>query len=134
MKVRRHPPAVSLQGAGDRSVSDRPAGSIIEFSSPAPFFLVAYALPVCFGSTIPVFRIAATNRFAQPFQPVTRPREFDAQNREPHGNDHDGGSRCHDHHDTDQQYSDANDGNDDASGSLVRQMNHSLDQDLPHCP
>jgi len=36
--VRRQSPLPLYLGAGDRSVSDRPAGSYIEFSSPAPSF------------------------------------------------------------------------------------------------
>ena len=114
-------------------MSDRPAGSNNELSSPAPYlFLVLDAPSVCLGPTIQIFRVATANSLAQPFQPHTCPSEFDTQNCEPHGNYDDRRARGDNHHNTYQQHCHADNADDDAARSLVGEVHHSLDQDLPH--
>ena len=113
-------------------MSDRPAVSNNEFSSPAPFFLVLHPRLVCFGTAVPIICVAAAYRLSETPQPVARPRELDAEYGEPYRNDHDSGPRRHDHHYTDQENRNADYGHDDAPGRLVRQMHNSLDQTLPH--
>ncbi len=86
---------------------------------------------VRFGTIAAVIRITAADRLAQAFQPMTCPRKFDAQYREPHGNDNNRRSRRHDHHDTYQHDGRANHANDDATGCLIGEVHDSLDQNLP---
>ena len=113
-------------------MSDRPAVSHYEFSSPAPFFLVSHPRPVCFGTAVPFICVAAADRLSKSPQPEACPRELDTEYGEPYRYDHDGRPGCHDHHDTDQEKRNAYYGHDYASGRLVRQMHYSLDQDLLH--
>lgn len=97
-------------------MSERPAGSFHEFSSPAPFlFLVRNTASVSFGAPVPLSGATSTDRLTQPLQPHARPREFDTQNGQPHRDDNDRGPRRHDHHNAQQQYRHANDADYDAA-------------------
>jgi len=115
-------------------VSDRPAGSPSEFSSPAPALFVTFqtllqnSAPVFFRATSLLGRVAAADRFAQTFQPVACPRELDAKYRESNGNNNDCRPGCYQHDDTNKKHGGTNDRNDNASCGLVCQMHSPLDQ------
>ena len=113
-------------------MSDRPAVSNHEFSSPAPFFLVPHPSLLCFGATVPIICVAAAYRLPESPEPEARPRELDTEYGEPYRNDHDSGPRRYDHHYADQKNRNAYHGHDDAPGGLVRQMYSSPDQNLLH--
>ena len=115
-------------------MSERPAGSFHEFSSPAPFlFLVRNTSPVRFGTTAPVPGTASTDRFTQAFQPHARPREFNTKNREPNGYGDNRRPRRYDHHNAQQQYRHANDTDHDAASRPVGEVHDSFDQYLSRC-
>lgn len=114
-------------------MSGRPTVSITEFSSPAPFFLVRNTVSVRLRTVVQIVRIAMTDRFSQSPQPVARPGKFDAENRKPDRDHDDSRPRRHDHQESNQENRGADDADGDAARGFVREMNRSLDQDLPQC-
>lgn len=123
-------------------MSDRPAVSIIEYSSPAPSFFLYFELPhrepvlaacsfaMFFGARAAVVGIVIADALAYAPQPVTRPRELDAQDCQAKRNEQQSRPRCNEHDDADQQYRCANDGNDDPSRRLVSEMCDPFDHGL----
>lgn len=115
-------------------MSDRPAGSPSEFSSPAPVLFVTFrtllrdSAPVLFRATSLLGRVAAADRFTQTLQPVARPRELDAKYREPNRNNNDCRSGCYQHNDANKKHGGTNHRNDNASCGLVCQMHSPFDQ------
>lgn len=132
--VRRHTPLPYCSGAGDRSVSDRPADSSSEFSSPAPALFAAFQMllrdsaSVFFGTTSLLGGVAAADRFAQTLQPVARPRELDAEYREPNRNNDDCRSGRDQHNDAKKQHGGTYHRNDNASRGFIGQMHSPFDQ------
>lgn len=121
-------------GAGDRSVSDRPADSPIEFSSSAPALFAAFqplcgdSAPVFFGATSLPGRVPIANRLPQSFKPVACPRELDAQYREPDRNNDNCRPGRYQHNDADKQHGCTKHRNDNATRGLVGQMHSPFNQ------
>jgi len=61
---------------------------------------------------------------------MTRPGEFQTENRKAHRNYDDCRSRRHDHHHANQEHRRSNDGDHNTASRLVREMYNSLDQNL----
>jgi len=133
--VRRHTPRLPLYlGAGDRSVSDRPTDSRIEFSSPALFLFTAtqtlfgYSCPVFFCATSLLGYVAVADRFAQTLQPVARPGELDAQYCEPDRNNNNSRSGRHQHDDAEYEHGGTDHADDNSARGFISQMYNPLYQ------
>ncbi len=127
-------------GAGGRSVSDRLAGSNIEYSLRRLSFLRQGRPRALIASksghgTVPVFLdtgiafrgIPIADGLAKLPEPQSGPCELDAEDGEPNRQHNEGRTR-RDEHDRAQKHNrNAHHGDDDASRELVRQMNDSLD-------
>lgn len=111
-------------------MSVRPTGSLIEFSSPAPFFLVGDSFPVRLGATAAIARVAAADGFTQSPQPMPRPGKLDAEDRKPYRYHDKGRPGRHDHYNPDKQHRRANNSNDNTARRLVGEMKGSPDQIL----
>ncbi len=110
----------------------RPAGSLLEFSSPAPFlFLITHTMPVRFGRPVPLDGVATTDGLAQALEPKAGPREFDTQYGESDGDNDNRGPRRHDHYKAKQQHRHADHPDNDAAGRPVGEVYDFLDQRLP---
>ena len=110
-------------------MSDRPAGSTFEFSTPAPFFLlVGCALAMTLGATIEIPGILVADRLAHAFQPVPRPRKLYTHYRKTDRDDDQRRTGRHDHDDPDEQNGDADHANRDPTRHFVRKMNSLPDQ------
>ena len=112
-------------------MSERPANSYLN-SVLRRLFLVCHTPSVILGTITKFFGVASADRFPQLFEPDARPREFDTQNREPHGNYNNSGPRRHDHNQPNQQHGHAYGRNDDSTSRFVSEVHRSLDQNLPH--
>jgi len=88
-------------------------------------------MPVGFCPPVPFDGVATTDSLAQPFEPKTRPGEFDAQNGEPHGDNDDRRPWRHDHYKAQQQHRRADYANHDAASRPVGEVYDFPDQYLP---
>ena len=110
-------------------MSERPAGSHLEFSAPAPLFLFVGNSPaMVLRATVEIHGIAVADRLSHALQPVPRPCELDTQDRKAHRDYDDGRARRHDHDQPDQQNGNSNHGNRYAASDLVREMDSLPDQ------
>ena len=115
-------------------MSDRPADSSHDFSSPAPVLFSGWrhlfrcALLMIFSAPCEVFRVSVADRLAQSLEPEARPREFYAQDRESDRNHDNGRTRRYQHDDADEQHRCAHDRDNQPASRFIRQIHKSLDQ------
>ena len=110
-------------------MSDRPAGSTFEFSTPAPVFLLIGCAPaMALGTAIEILCILVADCLAHAFQPVPCPSKLDTQYRKTDRDDDQRRTGRHDHDDSDEQNGDANHANGDPARHFVRKMDSLPDQ------